>query len=517
MSPVSRKPVPVKKAEALPMPAAAAALGMAASYYLLPLITPNVLGRYLLPGIFFFFVFLIAYLRTLRLSPPGILPGAAVPALVAKMSILATAAIVGFTMGVAARQTVRSSVELGLPRETVISVSGVLAEDPRSLQGGSGLGILDLGECGGRGGLRATARGKLSVFFPAESIPRLKEFGRGCEVFLDGTLSSGSRGPVFSASSVHIVKPAPALEKFRTGLRLTLLEKFQSRQGRAPPVWGGLASALLLGIRDDLDADLSGEFRNSGCAHILALSGMHLAILSGVLAFLIRRPLGVRWASLIGAVFIVFYVFVAGSQPSLVRSAIMYLIGTFMIWGLLKGKPFSLLCMAFIIQIVFQSETGISLSFILSYLALTGILTMGESIRALFRGRLPEIINGSLSASLGAFIITAPVVVYYFGTLRPIGIIAGLLVAPISSLFIILSLIALALSFIPFPLWDIVSFVLTLVYRSLEFIVTIAGRVPGITVSNPFPVLIFTTLFWLAILLVRKWDSSHRNSVASFD
>jgi len=195
----------------------------------------------------------------------------------------------------------------------------------------------------------------------------------------------------------------------------------------------------------------------------------------------------------------------------------MYLIGTFMIWGLLKGKPFSLLSMAFIIQIVFQSETGISLSFILSYLALTGILTMGESIRALFRGRLPEIINGSLSASLGAFIITAPVVVYYFGTLRPIGIIAGLLVAPISSLFIILSLIALALSFIPFPLWDIVSFVLTLVYRSLEFIVTIAGRVPGITVSNPFPVLIFTILFWLAILLVRKWDSSHRNSVASFD
>ena len=490
------------------MPAVAAALGMALSFYTYPFFISTSYGRYLLFSLVLLLVVIVSFLRTVSLFP-----GAKHSAI----NMLAIAAAVGFVLGLASRQTVRSSVEMGLPPETVTTVSGVLVEDPRTLQGGSGLGIVRLRECGAGGGLRATARGKLTVFFPSESIPRLKEFGRGCEIFLDGSLLLASRGPVFNASSVHIVKPAPALETLRSALRTKLLDKFQSRQGREAPVWGGLASALLLGMRDDLDVDLSREFMDSGCAHVLALSGMHLAILSGVLVFLIRRPLGIRWASLIGAVFIVVYVFVAGSQPSLVRSAIMYFIGCFALWGLLKGKPISLLCMAFIIQLVFQSESGISLSFILSYLALAGILTMGETFRSLFRGRLPEIINGSLSASLGAFIVSSTVVAAFFGTLRPIGIAASLLVVPLSSLFIVLALITLIVSFIPLPLWDLLDFLCGWVYRSLEAVVSFAGRVPGITVSNPLPVLLFTIIFWLAIMFVKKRDYSHRSSVAPFD
>lgn len=325
---------------------------------------------------------------------------------------------------------------------------------------------------------------------------------------------------MFRATSVHIVKPAPALEQFRTGLRMALLEKFQSRQSgsyASAPVWGGLASALLLGFRDDLDMELNEAFKNSGCSHILALSGMHLAIISAVLAFFLRRPLGIRWASLVGAVFIVFYIFVAGSQASLVRSGIMYLIGTFAIWGLLKGKALSLLCMAFVIQLLFQSNSGTSLSFILSYLALAGILTLGESLRKLFRGRLPEIISGSFSASLGAFIFTAPVVAYYFGSLKPIGILAGLIIVPLSSLFMVIALAALAASFLPLPLWNLFDILLTGVYRLLEITVHMAGRFPGLTVPNPYPTLVISIIICVLILFVRRKDSFYRDRVASFD
>jgi len=302
---------------------------------------------------------------------------------------------------------------------------------------------------------------------------------------------------------------------------MTMLEKFQSRQdakyeGGEAPVWGSLASALLLGVRDDLDAGFSEAFRNSGCSYILALSGMHLAIISGVLAFLIRRPLGIRWASLVGAIFIVFYVFVAGSQASLVRSAIMYLIATFAIWGLLKAKALSLLGMAFIIQLLFQSETGISVSFILSYLALAGMLTLGETFHSLFRGRLPEIINRAFSASLGAYIVTAPVVVFYFGTIKPIGILAGILVAPLCSVFMVIALAALITSFLPFPVWSVFDFVLTWFYRLLDSIVSLAGRVPGLFNLNPVPVLVVSILLWILVLFIHKQDLLRRNSIASF-
>ena len=194
----------------------------------------------------------------------------------------------------------------------------------------------------------------------------------------------------------------------------------------------------------------------------------------------------------------------------------MYLIGTFALWGFLKASALSLLCMAFIVQLVFQSQTGVSISFILSYLALFGILTLGEKIRSLFRGRLPQVLSGVLSASLGAFIVTSPVVAYYFGSLRPIGILAGLVLAPVSSLFMVLSLAALAASFLPVPLWDLLDFSLTVVYRFLEYLVSLAGRVPGLSVS-PVPVLIFTVALWVLVLIVQRWNEAYRNSVASFN
>ena len=496
-------PVQIPEVKNLPMPPLSCALGMAVSYYTYPEII--VFGQYLIPLILFILVISVCFLRVLRYLEAS-------HRTVYKSGILLIAFAVGFSIGMAARRTVVSPPQPGLMPERINGVSGILREDPRSLQSGSGLGILKLKHSTAQGGIRVSARGNVTVFFPSGSIPRLKEFGRGCEIYAEGVFTDSGRSPLFRATSVHVVKAAPPIEQFRTSLRSKLLERF-----REPLVWGGLASALLLGVRDDLEINLLTDFRNSGCAHILALSGMHLAVISAVLAFLFMRPLGLRRSSLLGAVFIVIYVFVAGSQPSLVRSAIMYIIGALCVCGFLKRKALSLLGMAFIIQLIFQSDTGISLSFILSYLALLGILTIGETFHDLFRGRLPEVLSRILSTSLGAFILTMPVVAYYFGSIKPVGIIAGLLVIPLSSLFMILALTALALSFLPLPLWIFFDLVLTGVYRLLELLVSQAGRVPGFSVSNPVPVLVFTILFWLLILFLIKLDHAHRNSVASFD
>jgi len=497
-----------------------AALGMAVSYYGYPFFVSGPGGLFLFFGLLFTLVAAVSFLRVLRLSPRLFFAAPGPPPLFFKLCVLVVAAATGFSLGIASRRSAPGPVQTGIPAEQVIAVSGILREDPRSLQSGSGLGTLELRGSAGQGGLRASARGNLTVFFQPESIPRLKEFGRGSEIYADGILSYGSRGPVFRAVSVHVVTPAPAIEQFRTGLRTTLLEQFQSRAdtryGEAVPVWGALASALLLGMRDDLDTEFSAAFFNSGCSYILALSGMHLAVISAILAFLIRRPLGIRRASLVGAVFIVFYVFVAGSQPSLTRSAIMYLIGTCAVLGVLKKNTLSILSMAFIIQLVVQSGTGLSLSFKLSYLALTGMLTLGAAFHSLLRGRLPELVNKGLCASLGAFIATAPIVAFYFGSLRPIGIIAGLLAAPLCSLFMIAALGALAAAFLPLPLWTLFDVALTWLYRSLDFLVSLAGQVPGITVSNPVPVLAVSCLLCLLVLFVKKRDNAYRNSIASF-
>jgi len=148
---------------------------------------------------------------------------------------------------------------------------------------------------------------------------------------------------------------------------------------------------------------------------------------------------------------------------------------------------------------------------------MVGILVLSPALRNIFRGRLPEILSGTLSVSLGAVIATNPVVAAFFGSLKPVGIMAGLLVVQLTTLFMIFSLAALIASFIPLPLWNIFDFILTGIYRLMELTVLTAGRVPGFTVSNFLPVLGFTIILSILILYIQKKDQAYRNSIASFD
>jgi competence protein ComEC len=333
------------------LPALYAALGAALAFYSYPFFSKLPGWAWLL--LLLPFVIAISILRVVRLS---------------KLTVFVSAAALGLSIGLAAGAMAPAAASLGLPSENIIAVSGILKEDPRQFNDDRGIGILELKNASAEGGLRASASGSLTVFFPAEVIPRLKEFGRGCEIYTEGKLIQGSSGLLFRAAAVHITKPASFLEQFRTGLRSGLLEKFTPgiNSERAAPVWSGLAMALLLGVRDNLDSSLSKGFTEAGCSHVLSLSGMHLALLSGIIAFFLKKLLGLKPAMLVGAVFIIFYVWLAGSQASLVRSAIMYFLGAACLWGFLKRDALNLLCLSFVIQLIFQSEAGTSISFILS-------------------------------------------------------------------------------------------------------------------------------------------------------
>jgi competence protein ComEC len=434
---------------------------------------------------------------------------------IAHRAVLALAA--GLLLGLASSAGAGGEMRPGLPPENISAVSGKLAEDPRAVsRSNSGMGILAL-EYSSGGGARVTARGRLPVYFSEESLPRVKEFGRGCTIYVEGSMRQGKSGPYFRAVSVHITESAPPLERFRTRVRETLVEKLtaQSRAGHAEKSWSGLSLALLLGIRDDLDNDLSESYRNAGCSHVLALSGMHLAILSAIVVFLLKKPLGLRAAAVLGALFVIAYVFMVGPQPSLVRAAIMYLLGTLAVLGRLPREPVSLLGMSFIIQIAVMPETGTGVSFVLSYLALLGILIIGEALHELGRGKIPEALLGPLSASLGAFIMSAPAVVFWFGTLRPIGIAAGLVIVPLTTVFMGLSVAALVLNSISPVLGSPLSVALSGLYWLLQRIAAFAAGAPGIRTGIWLVSVCALGLFLLIAGLLFKTRLA-RNRIAPF-
>ncbi|MDR2028999.1 MAG: ComEC/Rec2 family competence protein [Treponema sp.] len=418
----------------------------------------------------------------------------------------------GLILGLCARAAVPYMIHLGLPQDRVTGISGVLREDPRELQDGRGMGYLELEGAAGKGGIRSSARGVVLVFFPSGAIPRLKEFGRGSAVYIEGSFvppQSGG-GSLFRARSVHILAPAPAWEQFRTGIRLGLLDRL------APYAWGGLGAALLLGIRDNLDTGLAQAYQYAGCSHVLALSGMHLAVLSGLLAFLLRRALGLRASAMAGAVFVLAYVYLVGAQASLERAAIMYLLGTAALLGVLPRRPAFLLGLAFLIQLALRPASGDSLSFILSYLALGGILFIGQALHDLIRGPVPEVLAGPLSASLGAYTATSAVSAAGFGVVRPIGIAAGLIIVPLTTLFMIGTLAWLALEPLIPVLARPVAAALSLVYALLGRLVSLAALVPGIVSRGPAVELALSLGAALLCICLRNRRLRWRNTLAPF-
>jgi len=456
-------------------PVVSAACGMAVAYYcLFPLYRSEIITINALLALLFIPVAVLCFFRVLVSWP---LMGDIKPRTVRVLRltpVILTAFTAGLPLGIGAGVQSAQKINFGIPEENVRGISGVLLDDPRLVSGGRAMAALSIRMITGTGMVRVGTRGELTVFFPEESAERLREFGRGTEVFAEGTLRTGNDGAyLFAAESLHITKQAPPFEHFRTGLRLGLTRRFTSS-------WGGLALALLLGIRDNLDAGIAARYRDAGCSHILALSGMHLAVLVALISFLLRRILGLRLSAICGAVLILAYCYIVGPLPSLNRAALMYLVGVFAVLGMFKREALSLLCIAFLIQLVITPKAGLSLSFILSYLALAGILIIGESLNSIFKGKAPAVLLLSLSASLGAFIATAGVTAWVFGILRPVGILASLILTPLTTVFMIGSMVWLVINLALPVLSPLLSYPLLLLYRLMDKTAFFAALTPGV-------------------------------------
>jgi competence protein ComEC len=409
-------------------------------------------------------------------------------------AIYGIAIAAGFVFGMSASSAARNDVKFGISEEKIIALEGVLQEDPRIISRGRAMAVLSLRKSAGAGGLRVSSQGEITVFFPEDNALKLREFGRGTVVFTEGNLRNTSTGWVYGAESMHIVKPAPPLERMRTGIRLNLISRFENKQ------WGGLALALLIGIRDNLDTNLTMLYREAGCSYILALSGMHLAIIAALIAFFLKKTLGLKMAAVTGAIIIGLYCFLVGPMPSLNRSALMYLLGVFALLGAIPKHPMSVLALSFLIQLIIAPAEGNTVSFILSYVALAGILVIGQTLYSLFAGKLPDFILRSLAVSCGAFLASAVFTAAFFNVLAPMSIITSIFLVPLTTVFMIGSIFWLALDFL--SLSAILDFPLLLIYQMKEKLVSIAGYISGISGASPLVVLVLSAVLSAVILFL---------------
>ena len=255
---------------------------------------------------------------------------------------------------------------------------------------------------------------------------------------------------------------------------------------------GGLLLALLAADKAFLPAGCIAAFRNAGLAHILALSGMHLSLI-GTAAMQGGRIFGHKsravWFSL-AAVFL--FVWFAGSAPSLNRALGMVCIAAAGNALGLKPPPLSVLCAMLTVHIAIAGTEAITLGFMLSYGACAGIIIFGDACAHLLRGKIPPAFAGSISASVGAQLFTAPIVISAIGNIAAAGVIASCVVSPLVSVFLIAGLICIPLALI-FPFSSpLLGYGLNAAYRIIFTAADFFARLPVIAPESGMQRVIFS-------------------------
>lgn len=266
------------------------------------------------------------------------------------------------------------------------------------------------------------------------------------------------------------------IQKFRAYCRLNF-RKIIYNWGKA----GGLFLALLSGSTDNLEKDFINLFRNSGLSHILALSGMHLTLISSLGLIIKNNVQQKKTAILFQSILIFLFVWFAGLSPSLLRALIGFILTTLCFLFDIKIKnQINLLSSVFLIHSLISISDLFNIGFILSYGALLGILLFSPSINSYLIRFIPEKISSSLASSISAVIFTSPISLHVFGFISLSGIISTLFASALITLFLYLGIFLFVLClFIPcFEFFS--NFSMNLIYKLIFEIVKIFDFLPQI-------------------------------------
>ncbi len=257
------------------------------------------------------------------------------------------------------------------------------------------------------------------------------------------------------------------------------------------PEQAPLASAILLGNRDQMDLELRDDFMKTGTIHLLAISGLHVAILAGVLFGLGKVGLmPLRLSYLSAMLFVIFYAWLTGFRPPVTRAAI--LITTFCCAQIAGKEPLSFNSLALAgILILGRNPTelfqvGAQLSFLAvgTLVAIQPWLTYRKPVDPLdrliqnTRPRLQQLLQifGSrlvklLLASALVWMVTVPLVAHHFHVVSPISVLLNPILVPLVTIGLYGGMLVLLSGWLIPPLASVSGQVGSVSLWSLEFLI----------------------------------------------
>ena len=273
----------------------------------------------------------------------------------------------------------------------------------------------------------------------------------------------------------------------------------------------GLAEALLIGYKEDLDKDLVQAYANTGTVHVIAISGLHLGLIYWLLMLLtkpLQRKKGLPWIRLLivlGSMWL--FSILAGAQPSVLRSAVMF---SFIAWGAVinrKTSVYNSLALSAFLLLCHNPFWLWDIGFQLSYAAVGSIVAFYKPISnwCVFNNKLLRHTWQLLAVTLAAQLLTLPVSIYHFHQFPLLFLFTNIVAVPLSSI-ILMGEIGICALWYAAPVASWCGAVLTILIRLMNQYIELMNRISfavwtGISINGAqtiaLTVFIVTIACWL--------------------
>lgn len=250
-----------------------------------------------------------------------------------------------------------------------------------------------------------------------------------------------------------------------------------------PEPESALARAIMLGDKKGIPDNLREKFSQTGVSHIVAISGMHISILAGmIMLMLLGLGLWRKHAFYFATAFLVIYIILIGAPASAMRAGLM---GFLVLWALSLGRlnkiTNSLVLAAAILLLINPRLLRDDIGFQLSFLAVLGIVYIHPLLNNFFdKIKVPKLkgIRDILNITIAAQVFTLPIIAINFSQVSIIAPLANLLIIWILPILMVAVLIGLFFSFL-LPNFSAILFLpAKIILQYIIFITDFLSRAP---------------------------------------
>lgn len=279
-------------------------------------------------------------------------------------------------------------------------------------------------------------------------------------------------------------------------IREQLLEKVYEIY---PAPENSLMAGILLGDESRIPNQMEEDFRRTGTAHIIAISGMNFSLLLWMLAALLNFFPNRWWRPLTLIPFIVIYTLMTGARPAIMRAAVMAGMALFARSIGRRQAGVDGLALTAVIMGFLNPKLFFDVGFQLSVFATLGILLFNEPIAAFIDQRLKRILSDSraelllkvlreiLITSLSAQLLTTWIIAAAFNQFSPLSLIVNMAIAPFQTLLMAGGIVSLLGAVIFPPLGQLLG-ALTNIFPALTIrIIALFARIPWASMRADLP------------------------------